>query len=850
MRQIKFEPSNPLQDAFLWSACRETVFDGGVANGKLLSLDTAILTLDGWSTMEKLESGDTVFDEQGEPCLVTSCSPVQYPVSYKIRFDDNSEILAGEEHQWLTFSYAERRALHRRNPEFRSLRRFYRNKTVRTSNRVYKIKEAPKGSIRTTRQILDTLLAKRGKQLNHSIPLCKPIRFRSSALPLHGYVLGAWLGDGDSASGMITSADTEVIDLIRSLGWKVIKRKQKYRYRIEGLTALLRKMGVLGNKHIPEKYLLGDRAERMDLLQGLMDTDGSCSKQGQCEFTNTNYNLASGVYDLAVSMGLKPTILKAKATLNGRIVGDKWRVIWTGTLQVFSIPRKEKRIPRHPNKRTEWRYIKSVEPIPSIPMRCISVDSPSHLYLAGRNLVPTHNSTGGIARLLTLASRFAGSRWVVFRQEYKTLVSTTRKTFEKVVPSSWVKRDVQETTDLINDSQIHWMHMDAMDEKSLRSLEINGAFGDQIEEIHPEMWELMGSRIGRWQLPQWGKVCPPYLWGTCNPEGHDWVYYRFHPEVVKYPTVEYYPITQEARDFAKRFGRDLNDADRGIRAFSKDRMYLFGNTLVNLSKLNEIEPSYVANLLKKPKSWQDKWVFGNRQIFEGMIHKDWNQNIHVYDPTTFDPFKARTIRSIDGFYDHGQSSPSCLLLFANDAEGFRWCFFEYYSPYKSIPDHAKKILEHCGNCTMKPILYGDPSMMFETKDPQTKKIIRPSTARDYNECGVFFLAADNNQELGIDRINDLLQVKQDLWNPVTREQGSPKLFVSKSCPNVIEQIPQQRWKNQRNLVTGENEFIGEREEQIPDHAYDPLLYKANSISDYVPYTGPIKTHSTSYGARP
>ena len=80
----------------------------------------------------------------------------------------------------------------------------------------------------------------------------------------------------------------------------------------------MREIGVLGNKHIPLAYLRGSVDQRLALLQGLMDTDGTASKAGQCVFCNTNHRLAREVFHLVASLRLKPTFLSKRATLYGR----------------------------------------------------------------------------------------------------------------------------------------------------------------------------------------------------------------------------------------------------------------------------------------------------------------------------------------------------------------------------------------------------------------------------------------------------------------------------------------------------------------------------------------------------
>jgi intein/homing endonuclease len=73
------------------------------------------------------------------------------------------------------------------------------------------------------------------------------------------------------------------------------------------LRATLRYQGLLGHKRLPRVYLRASLSQRLALLQGLMDTDGTASRRGRCEFMTTNDALFSGVLELVRSLGMKPT---------------------------------------------------------------------------------------------------------------------------------------------------------------------------------------------------------------------------------------------------------------------------------------------------------------------------------------------------------------------------------------------------------------------------------------------------------------------------------------------------------------------------------------------------------------
>jgi hypothetical protein len=150
---------------------------------------------------------------------------------------------------------------------------------------------------------------------------------------------------------------------------------------------------VLANKHVPDVYLRAAPKQRLALLQGLMDTDGAAGTSGSVEFTNTNRRLAEAVVELATSLGHKAVLHERRATLDGRDCGPKHVVTWTPPDPVFRLSRKlTRQKPTGHRGVQSVRYVVDVRPVPSRPVRCITVDAPDHLYLASRSCIPTHNS--------------------------------------------------------------------------------------------------------------------------------------------------------------------------------------------------------------------------------------------------------------------------------------------------------------------------------------------------------------------------------------------------------------------------------------------------------------------------
>lgn len=427
--------------------------------------------------------------------------------------------------------------------------------------------------------------------------------------------------------------------------------------------------------------------------------------------------------------------------------------------------------------------------------------------------VGSGKTLGGIIRLLLLAEKYPGSRWFVGRQTYKDLTQTTRKSFDRVCPPGWIIRDVLNEMTLFNGSEIVWAHLDEYDIKTLMGLEINGAFLDQVEEINPEIYDMLDSRIGRWYLPQWDAMCPSYIWSTSNPNGKDWVYFRFHPDV--------HPPAY--------------------------RKYIFMPTSVNKEVLDKYHPGYYENLLKKSPAWRKRWVEASREMWEGQIFSEFKKDIHTY-PQVFNPFAAFPMGSSWAWMDYGLTAPTtCLLTYSTPQ--FLFVTGEYGAAGKSIRDHAIDIKEFIGRNPHPPRgIFADPSMFFEsTRD---RKIATTSIANEYRREKIYLLKADNNEESSIEVLHEMFHVEQSRTHPVTGKPGAPTLLIHENSVNLIREIEMQRWKEERNPLTGEKEFVGVRLDTIEDHYFDPLRYFANSkVHQVTAKRPPMKTPSYGWNVK-
>jgi replicative DNA helicase len=345
------------------------------AMGKALALDTPLATPDGWTTMRAVRVGQQLIGADGLPTSVVAATEVMHGrPCYEVTFSDGSTIVADGQHQWLTDTRASRRS---------------RQQAASGSNGYRSHQTFP--AVRTTEEIFATLRTEAaGQRLNHSVTNAAPLQLPDRELLVSPYVLGAWLGDGTSAGAQITSADPGIVMRLEA---------EECHARTGTLQARLRTVGVLGNKHIPLDYLRASQRQRRDLLAGLLDTDGTVGQTGAVQFSVTHERLARDVFELVISLGYRCSIMKK--AVKGRTLESStaFTLNFTTDDDVFHLERKrllhkERRVRQSQGR--ESRFVTDVRPIASVPVRCVEVANDDHLYLAGRSMIPTHNSTLGL----------------------------------------------------------------------------------------------------------------------------------------------------------------------------------------------------------------------------------------------------------------------------------------------------------------------------------------------------------------------------------------------------------------------------------------------------------------------
>jgi len=286
---------------------------------KALALETPLPTRYGWTTIGNVQIGDELFDEHGKLCRVIAVSDVfEGHTCYAMKFRDGSEIIADAGHRWYTEELRHRPYI---------------------------------GSIKTTEELAASVTIRADGARNHRIPVASPLELPNVELPIDPWIFGAWLGDGrtDDAEFTVDEKDYgHFCERIAAAGYYTTDPKPDARrpstlaVRVSvspigtaynngrpTLKGLLRSIGVLENKHVPAAYLRSGYSQRLSLLQGLMDTDGTIDRTqpGCCCFTSTLLVLTEAVYELAASLGLKPSLRASKTSLRGaKHVKPAWRV--------------------------------------------------------------------------------------------------------------------------------------------------------------------------------------------------------------------------------------------------------------------------------------------------------------------------------------------------------------------------------------------------------------------------------------------------------------------------------------------------------------------------------------------
>ena len=352
---------------------------GGRGFGKQQPDSEPVMTPEGPVPIGAIIPGDYVLGKDGAPTKVLQIHPQGVDDVYQITLKDGRKIRCGLEHLW---------AVYDKRGKIR---------TVELSEMLHTYKKVYDNG--------DTYYS-------YFVPTAGAAQYSEKELPVNPYTLGALLGDGsfDRYGVRLASAkkDSEIIKKILKVeGWtesdvsvydeKIAGYESIDRFYFKKSTGLLKRIELLGlrgvstmDKFIPKLYLMGSIEQRMELLKGLMDTDGYISKNGKIEFTNTSKYLVNDVITLVRSLGMKAVLGYDRRTDN--VI---YRVrIYTNNI-IFNLSRKVKRVRRKTARMNSFINKTPIVNIEKLPYRehstCITVDAKDSLYLTTDYTV-THNT--------------------------------------------------------------------------------------------------------------------------------------------------------------------------------------------------------------------------------------------------------------------------------------------------------------------------------------------------------------------------------------------------------------------------------------------------------------------------
>jgi predicted ribonuclease YlaK len=382
---------------------------GRAGTGKAQPLDAKILTPTGWILMGSLIPGDDVIGSDGTAKKVLGIFPQGNKKVFKVNFSDGSSTECCEDHLWYT-------------------------KTRKEEQRSDNV-----GSVKSLKEIKETLKAYKTEVNNHKIPLVNAVKFIKKDFVIHPYIMGVLLGDGtvsEKYSVYFTSTDKEIVDKCQSLlpSNIICKSKSDNNYsfivknnlnrnkREDNIFAReISKLELLGTKSrtkfIPKEYKFSSVDDRLNLLQGLMDTDGTVSLDGSdVSYSTTSNQLAEDVKFLVQSLG---GLAKINKKCGGTYINKVKINDLESNIVSISLPRDfcpfklQRKIDRYKSRKYDLsRMITDIECVGEKETQCILIDSDDHLYVTD-DFILTHNT------LITLASAL---ELVLNKKEYEKLV--------------------------------------------------------------------------------------------------------------------------------------------------------------------------------------------------------------------------------------------------------------------------------------------------------------------------------------------------------------------------------------------------------------------------------------------
>jgi len=350
-----------------------------MGTGKALPLDTKIVTTLGMVEMRNISVGDLVIGANGKPTRVVGVYPQGVREVFKITFSDGTTAESTADHLW------------------------HVNTALRRSRGGYPPLVLPLS------EIVASGLKHASGNRKYFIPLVEPVSFLDGPEPpIDPYLLGLILGDGYIRNGNV-SVSTADMETVKEMEQRVppgnfVKYRSSYDYDIVGsgngtnqLLCSLRKLGLVDkrsqDKFVPTEYLWSSIDNRMDLLRGILDSDGHADRTG-VDFITTSPQLARDVRFLVLSLGGLTRITEKLPTYTYRGERRTGQLAYRLFIRFPSGRRLFKLSRKRVAARTKYNPTRSIDSVFSCgfkKVQCIKVDASDGLFVI-EDFVVTHNT--------------------------------------------------------------------------------------------------------------------------------------------------------------------------------------------------------------------------------------------------------------------------------------------------------------------------------------------------------------------------------------------------------------------------------------------------------------------------
>ena len=373
------------------------VIIGPTSFGKVQPFDSQIVTPNGFKNMGDIKVGDYVIGSNGKPTKVIGVYPHKNWQFYKVTFSDGVSCECGKEHLWAVNSYYQR-----------SGKKYICGVSKNKNDKRYVQDHSFK--VLSLEDIVKKGLFKRGRH-NFKIPMCSPVEFEKRNLSIDPYLMGYLIGDGNFNGATITVGKKDIDEsskLLSECNFKFNLHERKNRAFSLTYGANLKKelskyfdlSLTSSGKYIPRDYLYSSLEDRIAILNGLMDSDGTCMKNGCSCFNTKSKQLAEDIKILVLSLGGFAKVREKQAKYFNkkyneiRDCGTHYEVTITlcdSSIPIFRLKRKQDRVV-YRTLRSDERFFDRVEKSRICDGQCIKVDAEDELYLTD-NFIVTHNTS-------------------------------------------------------------------------------------------------------------------------------------------------------------------------------------------------------------------------------------------------------------------------------------------------------------------------------------------------------------------------------------------------------------------------------------------------------------------------